>query len=171
MNDDEAVSLDEFYRSMQERLRRMARFAGAREGETLNPTALIQEAYLKLAAAADGASRLPEHHLGLSARAMRHIVIDEARRKSAKKRGGDAPFVTLGEHEDPASFTTEEVLALEEALEELAAFRPRQAQVVEMKFFGGFTNQEMAQQLGTSVPTVEREWKRARAWLGARLSE
>jgi len=132
--------------------------------DTLHTTALVHEAYLKLdgheASAVDRA-----HFFALAARAMRFIVVDHARARRAAKRGGGAHRVTLGPAHDVADLRADEVLALDEALSRLAAERPRLAQVVELRFFGGLTFEEAAEAAGVSVRTAKRDWDLARAWL------
>lgn len=142
-------------------------------GHTLQATALVHEAYLKLA---DGDGTIPEvaaeHFVSLAARVMRQVLIDHFRGKSAQKRGGDRQRVTLSEVADVAADDDwVDLLALDEALSELAALAARQAQVVEMRFFGGFSMPDIAAALHTSVATIEREWRRARAWLRVRLED
>lgn len=138
-------------------------------GTTLQPTALVHEAYLKLFG-----GELPEfvdrdHFLAVSANAMRNLLVDRARARRAQKRGGDA----RREPEDVLLLGFEErstdVLDLHAALEELSTFAPDAARVVELRFFGGSTAEEAARILGVSTRTVEREWRSARAWLYRRL--
>ncbi len=137
---------------------RMLRRQGA--GETLQTTALVHEAYLKL----DGtASADRVHFFALAARAMRFILVDHARARRALKRGGLG--VTFGPAHDVADVRAEEVLALDEALDRLARERPRLARVVELRYFGGLTFEETAEAAGLSVRTVKRDWDLARAWL------
>ncbi len=138
-------------------------------GSTLQPTALVHEAYLKLFG-----GELPEfadrdHFLAVSANAMRNLLVDRARARKAQKRGGDmqrdpVDVLLLGFEE-----RSTDVLDLHAALEELAVFAPDAARVVEMRFFGGSTAEETARVLGVSTRTVEREWRSARAWLFTRL--
>ena len=129
-------------------------------GETLNTTALVHEAYLKLdgRAAADRA-----HFFALAARAMRFILVDHARAHHAAKRGGRG--VTFGPAHDVADLRADEVLALDEALTRLAAEHVRLAAAVELRFFGGLTYEEVAEAQGVSVRTAKRDWALARAWL------
>jgi len=138
-------------------------------GSTLQPTALVHEAYLKLFG-----GELPEfadrdHFLAVSANAMRNLLVDRARARRALKRGGNAQrdqvdVLLLGFEE-----RSTDVLDLHAALEELASFAPDAARVVEMRFFGGSTAEETSRVLGVSTRTVEREWRTARAWLFTRL--
>jgi RNA polymerase sigma factor (TIGR02999 family) len=130
---------------------------------TLNPTALVHEAYLKLARGGALAATDRAHFLAIAARAMRQVLVDQAReRKAAKRGGGDWDRTTLTDGAWVAEFRPDELLALEEALEEL---EPRQRQVVEYRFFGGMEDKEIATVLGVSERTVHRDWVKARAWL------
>lgn len=127
----------------------------------LQPTAIVHEAYLKFAddvAAAESRA----HFLALAARAMRQVLIDEARRRTAQKRGGAQLAVTLSSAADPLTCDAEVLLQLDEALEKL---EPRQRQIVEYRFFAGLQETEIAELLGISDRTVRREWTKARAWL------
>ncbi len=142
-------------------------------GHTLQATALVHEAYLKLASEDGAVPQLAaEHFVSLAARAMRQVLVDHFRGKSAQKRGGDRQRVTLSEVADIAADDDwVDLLALDEALSELVTLSSRQAEVVEMRFFGGFSMPEIADALHTSVATIEREWRRARAWLRVRLED
>jgi RNA polymerase sigma-70 factor (ECF subfamily) len=147
---------------------------GQRAGHTLQPTALVHEAFLKLTDKTNPRWNDRAHFFALAARAMRQILIDHARGKDAAKRGGGGGEgawrrVTLDVAVAPSGHTDIDVLALDESLETLARLDPRQAQIVEMRFFGGLTVQEAADVLGVSVPTVELDWRMARAWLSRRL--
>lgn len=144
-------------------LRRLAgRVRHGRAPATLNTTALVHEAYLKLADGASAESRA--HFLALAAKAMRHVLVDEARRRGAVKRGGGAEHVELRETLVGA-MPPEEILALDEALDRLAALDERAAAVVECRFYGGLTVEETAAALDLSPRTVERAWRAARVRL------
>lgn len=134
------------------------------QGHTLVATALVHEAYLKL-----GQARLDwqgrAHFFAVAARAMRQIVVDHARKKGAEKRGGGYIRTTLGDPAFEDGLSAEEVLALDEALGRLAELNERLSRVVEMRFFGGMTEQEAAAALGVPKRTLQRDWARARAWL------
>jgi RNA polymerase sigma factor (TIGR02999 family) len=152
-------------------LRRIAagQLARERAGHTLQPTALVHEAYLRLVdqEQRDWVDR--GHFLALAATAMRRVLVHHAERRAAAKRGGDLRRVTL-----PAELAGEDLpdmIALDRALERLAAIDPRGAQVVELRFFGGLSNEEAAGVLGLSSRTVEREWRVTRAWLRRELDE
>lgn len=164
-------SLDRSFERVYDELRRLAsRVRGGRAGDTLNTTALVHEAYLKLASAHEVRLNDRAHFFALAARAMRQIVTDAARRRLADKRGGlDGVHVTLDEaqHARPLSFS--EVVALDDALDRLGALDARRARVVEQRVFAGLTMDETAAALGVSRPTVERDWRAARAWLAVEL--
>jgi len=129
---------------------------------TMDPTALVHEAYVKLAAG--GAVRASDrsHFLAIAARAMRQVLVDQARRRMAVKRGDGWARTTLRDGDHVMSARAEEMVALDEAL---AALDPRQRQVVECRFFAGLEEEEIAEVLGVSVRTVRRDWVKARAWL------
>jgi RNA polymerase sigma factor (TIGR02999 family) len=147
-------------------LKRLARAARAgRAGETLCTTALVHEAYLKLVPSAGTDWQGRAHFFGVAARAMRQLLVDAARARAREKRGGGDWAVTFDEAAHAAPARAEEVLALDAALDRLAALDARQARVVEHRFFGGLTAAETAEVLGVSVPTVDRDWRAARAWL------
>src|SRR5689334_3727296 len=136
-----------------------------RAAATLQPTALVHEAYLRLVAQSmpDWESR--SHFFGVAAQLMRQILVDHARKNKSQKRGGGAAKVSL---EDALGFAPERsdsMIALDDALSELAKIDPRQAKVIEMRFFGGFSVKETAQALGISVATIGREQRMAEAWL------
>jgi RNA polymerase sigma-70 factor, ECF subfamily len=152
-----------------EELRRLARLVrGGDADQTLNPTALVNEAYLKLGESLRLRPASRQHFKRLVARAMRQVLVESARRRRAVKRGGGALMVTLDEgRSGPAR--SEEVLALDAALRRLARTAPRQAQMIEYRFFGGYGVRETAELLGVSEPTVIREWRASRAWLSLEL--
>jgi RNA polymerase sigma factor (TIGR02999 family) len=148
-------------------LRRLARrqMAGEHAGHTLQTTALVNEAYLRLVDLRRMRWQDRAHFLGMSARLMRRILVDHARVRQAQKRGGADQRVPL---EFAASVSTErsvDLLAMDEALDALAAVDARKAQVVEMRFFGGLSIEETAGALGVSAETVKRDWRVAKAWL------
>ncbi len=137
-----------------------------RAGHTLNPTALVHEAYLKLAEQTQVALQNRAHLLALTARMMRRVLVDHARRRKAGKRGGEWIRTTLSGKPSPRETDPEELLALDAALEQL---EPRQRQVVELRFFTGLTEKEIGEVMGISARTVRREWVKARAWLYSEL--
>ena len=154
-----------------------ARLRRHRPGDTLNTTALVHEAYLRLAdGSADGgtpgwADRT--HFFALAARAMRFVLVDVARERSAQKRGGGTPDLPLTDalHISGPEADAHNLLTLDAALTRLAAQSERLAETVEMRFFGGMEHAEIAEATGRSVPTVKRDWRRARAWLYAAMQE
>lgn len=145
-----------------------------RDGHTLGATALVHEAYLRLAGQADADWQSRSHFLAVAAQAMRRILVDYARRRGAGKRGGGAAALPLeaADAEGPAWLPDEDserLVALDDALERLGAFNERGAQVVSYHFFGGLTFAEIGAVLGVSEVTARRSWSMARAWLGREL--
>ena len=152
---------------VHDQLRRIAGAQSRRSGpgHTLTPTALVNEAYIKMIGRIPGGLENRVHFFGIAARAMRQVLIDHAERKAAVKRGGDAKFVTFEESAlEPAS-SAEQLLSLNEALHRLGEHDPRLVRIVEYRFFAGLKQDEIAALLDVSVPTVKREWRVARAWL------
>ncbi|MCH7716873.1 MAG: sigma-70 family RNA polymerase sigma factor [Gemmatimonadetes bacterium] len=143
-----------------------------RVGHTLQPTALINEAYLRLASAEKANWQHRAHFVAVAAGTMRRVLIDHARKQKAAKRGGKQAALPL---EDSPEFLSEErseeLIALDEALTRLQELDPRQSQVVELRFFGGLTVEETAEVLGISPKTVKRDWAVARAWLHGEMSK
>ncbi len=152
-------------------LRKLARAHMARlaPGQTLQPTALVHEAYLRLIRTADPGWEGRSHFFAAAAQAMREIVIEQARRKAALKRGGDRQRFDLEDVELDIQAPAADVLALGEALERLESGDPRKGQIVNLRYFAGLTAKETAAALGVSVATVEREWRYIRAWLRTQL--
>ena len=152
-------------------LRRLARSHMARErpGHTLQPTALINEVYLRLVDGAHLRVRSRTHFFAIAARLMRHILVDHARAKRNLKRGGTLRRVTLDDVQLGAVDRQPDLLALDDALKTLAAADPRRAQVVELRVFGGLSVAETAATLRVSSDTVMRDWKLAKAWLAREL--
>lgn len=153
-------------------LRAMARrqLRGRRPGQTLTTTALVHEVYLKLVDQAGVPWQDRSHFFSVAAMAMRHILVDSARRRVAKKRGGEEIRITLDELRLPgaeldAEARAVEVLAIDRALTSLAALNERLSQLVELRFFAGLTEEETAEAMGTSERTVRRDWRKARAFL------
>ena len=138
--------------------------AGENAGHTLQPTALVNEAYLRLIEARDASWRDRAHFFSLSARIMRHILVDHARARRAEKRGAQAVKVTLNEGIIPNDRGLD-VVALNDALDALAKFDERKGRVVEMRFFGGLSLEEVGAVLKVSTDTVRRDWRLGRAWL------
>ena len=162
--------LDALFSAAYEELRRLATSVRRDDpAATLNPTALVNEAWLKLAASLQLVPASRMHFKRIAARAMRQVLIEAARRRRAHKRGGDAAFVTFDDALDEGATRADELLALDAALDELARLSPRQAQLVESRFFGGLDVAETAELLGISEATVLRDWRAARAWLAREL--
>jgi RNA polymerase sigma factor (TIGR02999 family) len=140
-------------------------------GRTLDTVALVNETYLRMVG--EGAEHWQDraHFFGITARAMRRVVVDHARTHFAQKRGGGQLKVTLDPELVGASAQAETVLAIQDALEKMATFDERLVRVVECRFFAGMSGPEIAEALGVSERTVDREWKRARAWLLKMLKE
>ena len=166
---DEAAR-DELIPLVYDALRRIARhhLRGERAGHTLQTTALINEAYLKLIEqSVPWQSR--EHFFGIAARLMRQILVDYARARQRVKRGGDRQQISLKSDVEIVDGQGADLLALNEALETLAEVDPQKSQIVELRFFGGLTIEETAHVMGISTPSVERGWRAARAWLHTEL--
>lgn len=148
-------------------LRQMARRYMRRQpsGHTFQTTELIHEAYLKIASQNEHKWQNRAHFFGVASKVMRHVLVDYARSKSSKKRGGWQERVSFNEDIKVSPANSEEIVALDEALRQLAALDPRKSQVVEMKFFGGLTVEEIAEVLKISPQTVKRDWHFSRNWL------
>jgi RNA polymerase sigma factor (TIGR02999 family) len=162
--DDQA--LDRLVPLIYDDLRRLARrqLAGHQRGQ-LDTTALVHEAYLKLADQESLPGESRRHFLAIAARAMRQVVVDFARRRQARKRGGDAVRIPLEALELAVTGEVETLLDLDQALSRLAAFDRRLVSVVECRFFAGLSEEETAEALAVSARTVQRDWLKARAWL------
>jgi len=165
-------ALDELFSLTYEELRRLA--SSVRRGDpsaTLTPTVLVNEAWIKMADSPAIASTSRLHFKRIAARAMRQLLIEAARRRGAAKRGGeqDVTVITYDESMPPATTTGRDLLALDAALEELARIEPRQAMMVESRFFGGLEISETAVLLGVSEATILRDWRAAKAWLAQAL--
>ena len=165
-------ALDDLFSAAYEELRRLA--ATVRRNDpaaTLSPTALVNEAWLKLADSPAVARTSPLHFKRIAARAMRQVLVESARRRNANKRGGGAAVVTFDDAMSTVSSVTtaDDVLGLDTALEALALIEPRQALMVESRFFGGLSVVETAELLGVSEATVLRDWRAAKAWLSREL--
>jgi RNA polymerase sigma-70 factor (ECF subfamily) len=159
--------------SLYQELHRLAavKMRFERGNHTLQPTALVNEAYLRLGNCSDSIWQDRSRVLGVAANVMRHILVDHARSRNAGKRGNGRLQVTLIEDMVACtSSSTADVLAVDEALTLLSEFDPRQEKILEMHFFAGLTFEEIAQQLGVSTRTVKRDWTMARAWLRQKLS-
>ena len=153
-------------------LRRLAARYVSRErpGQTLQATALVNEAFVRISAERSREFQNRTHFLAIAALSMRQILVQRARARAAAKRGGAPQRVTLGDAHLGSSQPDIDVLALDEALERLAALDPDQARIVELRYFGGLTVEETAEVMGTSPATVKRHWAMARAWLKRALT-
>ena len=154
----------------------LRRLAGAltqqlRPGQTLQATALVHEAYLRLVGDHDPGWEGRRHFFGAAVRAMRQILIEQARRKDSRKRGGGARRVELSEGLALIAPPADDLLALDEAIGQLQAEKPHLAEVVQLRYYTGLSVEETADVVGRSVSTVTREWRFARAWLAGRLGE
>ncbi|MGE3166680.1 MAG: ECF-type sigma factor [Planctomycetota bacterium] len=142
---------------------------GQSRGHTLQPTALVHEAYLRLASVEDPPWRDRTHFLATAATTMRHVLVDHARARATEKRGGSRRRITLDERLGSAAVPDVDLLALHEAMERLAELDPRKARVVELRFFAGLDLEETATVLGVSSMTVSNDWRFARAWIARAL--
>lgn len=174
----DAEARDQLYPLVYDELRRAAArlLSSERAGHTLNATDLVHEAWLKLGAIEEGSARQKpvadrSHMLALTVRAMRFVLVDHARRRVADKRGGGAVRVTLDERDGAQLTSPEDMLALVSALERLGEIDARLRDVVELRYFVGLTEDEIATQLSVTTRTVQRDWAKARAWLYRQLYE
>lgn len=141
-----------------------------RSDHTLQPTALVNEAYMKMIDITQMSWQNKAHFVGVAANQMRRILVDHARQHNALKRGGQFHVVTLNEEIDKANEESTDLIALDDALTELAKMDAVKAKIVELRYFGGLTMEETAEVLGVSVITVKRHWKMAKAWLYGQLT-
>jgi RNA polymerase sigma factor (TIGR02999 family) len=167
VSDGDADATRALFSAVYDHLRRIAgaQMRGSEPGHTLTPTALVNEAYIKMVDRIPGDLEDRVHFFGVAARAMRQVLIDHAERKAAVKRGGQAEMVTLDESTPGKGSSAEQLLVLNDALDRLEQHDARLVRVVEYRFFAGLKQNEIATLLGVSVPTVKREWRAARAWL------
>ena len=170
--DGDRAALQALTPLVYEELHRLAQhyMKGARPDHTLQATALVNEAYLRLADQSTPNFQNRSHFFAVSARAMRQILVDYARGQQAQKRGSGARKVELDEGALVAKEATKEIIEVSEALQALEALDERKARVVEMKYFGGLTYEEIAEVLKISVVTVRRDWDFAKAWLHSELT-
>ncbi len=163
---------EELWRLVYEELRKLAAYKMGQEArcQTLQPTALVHEAWLRLGAEAQPAWQNRAHFFAAAAEAMRRILVERARRRLALKRGGGAERVSLDELEIPMAVPDDErLLAVNEALEKLATLDPRKAELVKLRYFAGMAFEEAASVLGIAVPTAKEWWAYARAWLAVEI--
>ncbi len=162
---------DELLPAVYDELRGLARryFAAERAEHTLQPTALVHEVYIRIADQTASTWKDKAHFLGIAARVMRQILVDHARRKSAKKRSGKRELVTLDAQPDDEAASAVDVEAVDLAIEKLSSLDARKARVVELRIFAGMTMEEVAEALAVSKRTVEGDWAFASAWLRGEL--
>ena len=164
---------DDDVRRLYPVLRRMAgqKMAFERPGHTLQPTALVNEAWLRMRETEHQSWRDPEHFCAAAAETMRRVLIDRSRRRARLKRGGEFQHISLNEAEAVPVETAESTVLISEALKRLEEVDPLRARLVLLKYFGGLSNREVGEELGVSERTVERYWIFARAWLYRELRE
>lgn len=165
-------NLDDLFAATYKELRHLASVVRGRDKSvTLNPTALVHEAWIKMSSSPGLAATSQSHFKRIAARAMRQVLIEAARRRKALKRGGGSQtvLITTDSFEAPTAVAENELLTLDVVLEELARMNPRQAMIVESRFFGGLEFAEVAELLQVSEATVFRDWRAARAWLELEL--
>ena len=170
----DAKAAEELLPLVYDELRRLAasKMANEAPGHTLQPTALVHEAWLRLGGSEAPSFQNRAHYFGAAAEAMRRILIERARRRLAAKRGGGTAPVELDEIEIPSPMADDDrLLALNEALEKLAALDPRKAELVKLRYFVGMSFDEAATALGIAVPTAKQWWTYARAWLSVELRD
>jgi RNA polymerase sigma-70 factor, ECF subfamily len=167
----ERKDLDALMGALYADLRRLAvsHLGRERGNHTLQPTALVHEAYVKLVDQRNTAWKDRLHFFAVASRIIRRILIDHARARHAERRGGGRTMISIGERDVPAPEREVDLLALDEALEELAELDPQQAKIVELRYFSGCTVEEVAEIMGVGKRTVDRDWQAARAWLFVRL--
>ena len=162
--------LDDLFSVTYEELRRLAARVKGAHHASLSPTALVNEAWLKLAGTQALQPQSQLHFKRIAACAMRQVLVDAARRRHADKRGGsEMPFVTLDESVDQIAATSRDLIALDAAIDDLARIHPRQAAMVECRYFSGLDVAETAALLNVSEATVLRDWRAAKAWLAAQV--
>jgi len=161
------AALDKLVPVVYRELRRLARhyMNNERPDHTLQTTALVSEAYLRIVDCQKMQWQNRAHFMAVAAQAMRRILVDHARSHQYAKRGGGAPKVSLDDAPIPGTEPAPDILALDEAMQELESKDPRKCRIVEFKFFGGLSTEETAEVLAISTATVEREWRAAKAWL------
>lgn len=168
-----SAARDQLLAIVYDELRQLARSYLRREspGHTLQPTALVGEAYLRLVDQRRVSWRSRSHFFGIAAQMMRRVLVDHARSRRAEKRGGDLPRLSLDEALGVSDEKSVDLIALDDALTALAELDPRQGRIVELRFFGGFEVKEVAEILEISPATVKREWAMAKAWLHREISQ
>ena len=164
-------SADELVATLYTELRGLAaaRIASEPPGRTVQATVLVHEAYLRLRGDGEANWNSRAHFFGAAARAMRRILVEQARARKRQKRGGDRQQVPLDELVPDGAGVSDDVLAVDEALDKLQAQDSRKAEIVHLRYFGGLTNEETAKAMDLSVGTIEREWRFLKAWLRAEI--
>ncbi|HQX54660.1 MAG TPA: sigma-70 family RNA polymerase sigma factor [Pyrinomonadaceae bacterium] len=172
-SDGDDAAREVLLREVYGTLKRQARFLMSRErsNHTLQPTALVHEAFLKLGNAGGIQWQDRGHFFGFTSRLMRQILVDHARLHAAGKRGNNPIHFSTDDVDIPVEDRADSILVVDQLLDRLAAIDERQAKVVEMRFFGGMTNGEIAEAIGTTERTVLREWQSARLWLYREISQ
>jgi len=165
------MAVDDLMSRLYPELKRLAAgiFRGERPGHTLQPTALVNEAYLRVFGSNTIDWRDRAHFFAVMARQIRRILVDHGRSTRAAKRGAGVARLNIDEIGDVGVLVNEDIVALDEALAVFEKEEPRAARVVELRYFGGLTESEVGEVLGVSMPTVSRDWQYARTWLFARL--
>lgn len=165
--------VDELLPIIYDELKRIAASYLRRErsDHTLQPTALVNEAYMKMIDITQVSWQNKAHFVGVAANQMRRILVDHARNHNAQKRGGEFHIMTLNEEIDKAEEQSADLIALDDALTELAKMDPIKAKIVELRYFGGLSTDETAEVLGVAPITVKRHWKMAKAWLYGQLAK
>ncbi len=172
-NNGDQDALSKLAPLVETELRQLARIYLAKErpGHTLQPTELVNEAFIKLIDVTAIAWKNRSHFFGITAQLMRHILVDHARQRQAMKHGGEAVRVSLVEAENVAPIRQACIIELDDALSELARFDARKSRIVELKFFGGLSEEEISELLDISLRTVQRDWNLARSWLYRQLNK
>lgn len=173
LSDGKRTAVDELLPLIYDELKRLAASYLRRErsDHTLQPTALVNEAYLKMVDITQVTWQNKAHFVGVAANQMRRILVDHARNHNALKRGGEFHILTLNEEIDKSIEESTELIELDDALNELAKMDAVKAKIVELRYFGGLTMDEVAEVLGVSTITVKRHWKMTKAWLYGRLAK
>jgi RNA polymerase sigma factor (TIGR02999 family) len=167
---DAQSDLDALYAYAYDELRRIARLALRREiHATVSPTTLVHEAWIKLRSSKSLRAESPLHFKRIAARAMRQVLVEAARRRNASKRGDGIALVTFDDALQTPNASHDDILALDTALSDLARLYPRQAEMIEARYFAGLSVPETAEVMGISEATVHRDWRAARAWLAVEL--
>ncbi len=172
MRNGSAEAEKSLFATVYAELRRLAakQLRRERQGHTLQPTALVHEVYLELLNQKNKDWQNRAHFFAFASQVMRHVLVDHARRRKAEKRGGGAPALQIEGLSLATSYDLGELLEIDRALTRLTSFDERQGRIVEMRFFGGLSEEEIGEVLGVSPRTVKRDWRVAKAWLHAELN-